>query len=215
MRWGCAPDPSISISASVRRSGAWFACIGIFLIVAIGIGLSVTLGTLLSGGNSDSSLGWIVSAILIVALICLAILTFVRMGYLIVPSIVSEPGRGGLARSYHLTRGNFWRIVLIVIVAALPIWMVQSAVQTAFLGNAMSTFFTDFFQTFAQPGVPDPNAFNAAYLRFMEAMHEVLLPVTLIGWVASIFLTGLIYTGAAYAYRALAAAPQPVPASAA
>ena len=46
--------------------------------------------------------------------------TIVRMGFLLSPTVVSED-KAGLQRSHDLSRGNFWRIVAIVLALILPI----------------------------------------------------------------------------------------------
>lgn len=193
----------------------FFASIGIMIIVGIGVALATYIGVMLAGSDgSNATLGGIVVTVLVLALYCLAILTLVRMGYLLVPSIIAEPGRGGLARSYHLTSGNFWRIFIVLLVAALPIWIVVGIIESFVLGEVFSQMFGDMFQMM---GRPDPSKMMEMTRRWMEAFRGALLPIMIIQYVSAIILNGLIYAGAVYAYKALAGAPgdaAPVPATA-
>jgi hypothetical protein len=138
------------------------------------------------------------------------------MSFLMVPSIIMEPGKGGLARSYHLTRGNFWRIIVILLVVYLPIGMVAGAVQSAVIGNSFMGPMMEVL-TQAKNGPMTPEQWQTMFAKMMDAMRDAFLPMAIINFVSSIVLSGLIYGGSAYAYRALtgsAAAPAaPAPAT--
>jgi hypothetical protein len=193
----------------------FFSILGIAFIAALAIGVSVFIGASISGG--EGGIGGLVAGVLIIAIICLAILALVRMSFLMVPSIIAEPGKGGLARSYHLTRGNFWRIIVIVLVVYLPVGMVAGAVQSAVIGNSFMGPMMEVL-TQAKDGPMTPEQWQSMFSRMMEAMRDAFLPIAIINFVSSIFLSGLIYGAAAYAYRALTgvsdAAPAPAPATA-
>jgi hypothetical protein len=194
----------------------FFCSLGIMLIAGIGVALSVVAGQAISGGEGGG-VGGIVAVVLVIVVLCLAVLTLVRMSYLIVPSIVMEPGKGGIARSYHLTGGNFWRIIIITLVLVLPVAMVAGAIQGAVIGNSFFDIFADMQQQTQSGGTPGPEQMQAMFARMIEKFRENFLPATIINFVSSIFFAGLLYGGTAYAYRALTGTPDaaaaPVPAA--
>jgi hypothetical protein len=193
----------------------FFSMLGIIFIATLA---SLVVGfTAASVFGGEGGIGGLAAAVVIIAIICLAVLTLVRMSFLMVPSIVVEPGKGGLARSYHLTRGNFWRIIVIVLVLYLPVAMVAGAVQSAVIGNSFMGPLLEVLQQ-AKDGPMTPEQWQSMFTRMMEAMRDAFLPMAIINFVSSIFLSGLIYGGSAYAYRALTGAADataaPAPATA-
>jgi hypothetical protein len=189
----------------------FFAILGVYLVCVVGGVAAVFIGT-----SIGEAIGGIVATVLIIALVCLALLTIVRMSFLLVPSIVAEPGKGGLARSYHLTRGNFWRIVVVFIVLVLPVAMVTSAIQGAIIGSSAFDLMAQMTPT-ADPAQQMQNL-QTMLTQYMTALRDAFLPLAIVGFFSSVVLSGLTYGGAAYAYRALAGTPDaatPVPAPAA
>ena len=128
---------------------SFFAILGLVALMGIGIGIAVALAAVVANSSGGSAIGSIIAAIVIIAIVCLTILTIVRMMFLLVPSIVMEPGKGGLARSYHLTRGNFWRIFVLFLVLVLPVAIVAGGIQNAIIGTSMMGPFESAAATFA------------------------------------------------------------------
>jgi len=117
-----------------------------------------------------------------------ALVTILRVGFLLPPSIVAEE-KGGLRRSYELTKGNVWRALAVLLALGLPLLLLILGGEAAVLRAALGPEFarmnpTEFFQ------------------RAGQAMEAKLLPWTIFTTVIFILGSGLIYSGAAFAYRA-------------
>ncbi|HWA31526.1 MAG TPA: hypothetical protein VG867_10515 [Rhizomicrobium sp.] len=70
----------------------------------------------------------ILGLVLLVAVLgCAAFYILVRLTFLMIPATVAER-RIGIGRSWSLTRGNFWRIVVVVIAAWLPLIVLEGIV---------------------------------------------------------------------------------------
>jgi hypothetical protein len=116
--------------------------------------------------------------------------TILRMGFLLPATIVTEE-KGGLRRSHDLTKGNFWRVLAIALALGFPFLLLLLGGEAVVLRSALGPDFlrmmpTDFFQ------------------KASEAMDAKLLPWQIFSAVIFILASGLIYSGAAFAYRAVA-----------
>ena len=116
--------------------------------------------------------------------------TILRMGFLLPATIVAEE-TGGLRRSHELTKGNFWRVLAIMLALGLPLLLLLLGGEVAVLRSALGPEFarmapSEFFQ------------------KAGEAMEAKLLPWQIFSAVIFILASGLIYSGAAFAYRAVA-----------
>ena len=115
--------------------------------------------------------------------------TILRMGFLLPATIVVEE-KGGLRRSYELAKGNFWRVLAVLLALGLPVVLLLLGGEIAVLRSALGPDFarmnaTDFFQ------------------KAGEAMDAKLLPWQAFSAMIFILASGLIYSGAAFAYRAI------------
>jgi hypothetical protein len=113
--------------------------------------------------------------------------TILRIGFLLPGTIVAEE-KGGLRRSHELTKGNFWRILVIVLALGVPILLLLLAGEAVVLHAALG-----------------PNFVRMAPAEFFEkageAMDDKLLPWQAFSAVIFVLASGLIYGGAAFAYR--------------
>jgi hypothetical protein len=135
------------------------------------------------------------AATILAGLISWAVLLYagasiLRMGFLLPATIVGEE-KGGLRRSYQLAKGNFWRILAVLLALGLPILLLLLGGEIAVLRSALGPDFarmnpTEFFQ------------------KAGEAMDAKLLPWQAFSAMIFILASGLIYSGAAFAYRAVA-----------
>jgi hypothetical protein len=119
-----------------------------------------------------------------------ALATIFRIGFLLPGTVVSED-KGGLRRSHELTKGNFWRILAILLALGLPFLLLLLGGEAMVLRSALGPDFmrlssSEFFQ------------------KAGEAMDAKLLPWQIFSAVIFILASGLIYSGAAFAYRAIA-----------
>jgi hypothetical protein len=189
------------LAANVRYLLAIFAMIAFAATITI-------LAFLLSGIPLDAperiqpSAATILAGLISWFVFLYALATILRVGFLLPPSIVAEE-KGGLRRSYELTRGNFWRALAVMLALGLPFLLLVLGGEAAVLRAALGPDFarmnpTEFFQ------------------RAGQAMEAKLLPWTIFTTVVFILGSGLIYSGAAFAYRAVAGTgrePSPPPRS--
>jgi hypothetical protein len=120
-----------------------------------------------------------------------AIATMLRMGFLL-PAVVVAEEKGGLQRSYDLTKANLWRIIALAVVLVLPTFLLLIAGETAVLGAA------------GMPQDPEKGDFFSLMTRAEEAIDRQLVPWEIFNAIVFILYSGLTYSGVAYAYRALA-----------
>jgi hypothetical protein len=182
----------------------FFASLAVVIIFYIGLLIiGVVSGLLIAAVQSSVATG-IVGLAAIIAMIALgaaAIYTLVRMGFVLSPSIVAERG-GGIKRSYDLTQGNFWRIVLVWLFVSLPLLLVFMAVQYALYWHVFDLDFSTLPRT--------PDAVKQFMERYSKAMQKVnvemmqqIIPLQISTFVFGILAAGLGYSAASFAYRAL------------
>jgi len=78
----------------------------------------------------------VVLSILVFVAVLAFIYSIVRLSFFI-PAVVVAENHIGLRRSWHLGRGNFWRIVGITLVVSLPIQLAFSTISSTMLQIAM------------------------------------------------------------------------------
>jgi hypothetical protein len=121
-------------AAELRVFGAVVALAAILLfflsLYLFAAGLAAGLGQQAGSAAANARVG-------LTALIFLPMLFYamVRLSFLLIPATVAE-GTIALQRSWQLTRGNFWRIVLIGIVTLTPLLIVTGMAEIAILGPA-------------------------------------------------------------------------------
>jgi hypothetical protein len=182
------------LAANVRYLLAIFALIALAALITI-------LAFMLSGIPLDAperiqpSAATILAGLISWFVFLYALATILRVGFLLPPSIVAEE-KGGLRRSYELTKGNFWRALAVVLALGLPLLLLVLGGEAAVLRAALGPEFAGM----------NPAEFLP---RAGQAMEAKLLPWTIFTTVVFILGSGLIYSGAAFAYRAAAGTGRP------
>lgn len=131
----------------------------------------------------------------LITIVFLAALFFVmvRLSFFAVPATVSE-GVVGLARSWQLTRGNFWRIVLIGLATLGPMVIVMIIAEFAILGP-------DLVPQNVAPG--DANAQLHEFIAQMRAASPHMPLLYGFSFLIAPIVTGLALVPPAIAYLAL------------
>ncbi|MDE1937668.1 MAG: hypothetical protein KGI68_01490 [Alphaproteobacteria bacterium] len=177
----------------------------VLLGVVAGIAIKAALPFVVSAG-SGAPMAKIVAgaaAALIGFIAFLALIyIFVRLSFLLAPAAVIDGGFG-IEQSWKLTKGNFWRIIVIGLATLVPIMLVAVIAQIAIVGPEM---FNPHLEA-----VKDP----AAHLRYsVENMRQLAahLPMLMgLSFLLAPLSYGLTFAPAAFAYRALTAkAPTPL-----
>jgi hypothetical protein len=174
--------------------------IGVAVLLVLA-SLVASLAFMLAGVRLDDtaavepSAGVLVASLVSWAAFGYAILTIVRMGFLLSATVVSEQA-GGLQRSHDLARGNFWRIVAVLLALAAPIFFIISIATYTLLRASLGA---DFARVLEEEGMAE------LMRRGEEAVAQNILLWEMFNAVIFIFASGLIYSASAYAYRALTA----------
>jgi len=182
-------------ATELRVFGAIAALLAILfffmLVYALAVLASAALAASLGGAKE---IGDVIGGILVIVFFFAMIYALVRLSFLLIPATVSE-GKVGLAQSWKLTQGNFWRIFLVAIATLGPLLLVTLAVEVAILAPgffmpkaaASADFDRNMQQMIAQMRATSP------HLPWLYGFSFLIAPVFL----------GLGLGPSAFAYRAL------------
>ena len=203
-----------SLGAQVwRMIGAYLLLMllswGVIIALALGISTISFLLSKISGGVQV-----LVTTVLICAAIVWGIYAVVRVQFFL-PAVVVAENHIGIRRSWHLGRGNFWRIIGIVIVMILPAGIALSTVNSVILQMAHSP---NLMMMQGWPPNPSHPQLTAEELKQYFAALFSALRVT---WpylaaaelVYVTVVTGLHASAVANAYNLVTGAPEIAPAS--
>ncbi len=116
----------------LRVFGAIVALVAIF---AMFVAVYFLIARVVAGANPALGAG-----LGLIAIVYLGALMFVmvRLSFFLIPATIAE-GRIGLARSWELSSGNFWRIVLIGLATLGPMLLVTAIAEILILGPGFFT----------------------------------------------------------------------------
>lgn len=181
---------------------AMFAFAIVFVVVMI-ISAALVAGGVFAHMDASGA-GLLVAAMLgfvVLAIFGALIYVQARLMFLLVPVTVVEK-RFGLWRSWELSRGNFWRIVVIAIGTLSPVILAEFVLILAFYLPLVIGFFVtlhDHPELLHNPQTLNPAAFMHAAGHLL-----ILFPVAgLIGLAIAPLVCGLTFSPQAYAYRSL------------
>jgi hypothetical protein len=188
----------------IRMFGAmlrfWLGVVVLIFLASLLSGFAFMLAGVPLDGSSEPepSAALLIAGLITWAAFGYAIYTIVRMGFLLSPTVVCESK--GLQRSNDLTRGNFWRIVAIMLALILPILFLLSIVGAVILRAALGN---DYQQIIEDDGMDE------LIRRAEEAIAQNVLLWEVFNMMIFILAAGLIYGAAAYAYQAATGKPPP------
>jgi hypothetical protein len=185
-------------SASVHFGLGWpewrmFAVIvisGLFFVASVGIYVMIG-ATLFAAARTVMLLAVGAGTYVIVGLFVLAWLA-ARLIFLLPPIVVVEE-RVDLLRAWILSRGNFWRILAVLLVVTVPLLVVQTAATAAIVGP-------DIFAPL--PG--NPELMGIALKARMAILDRHMASLIGLALVLAPFSLGLTLGASCFAYRALA-----------
>lgn len=193
-------------AACWRLIGAYLLVVLVFIGLYLGMALTLVimgvLVTIVGGmmGRVAAGLGAIVFGLGALVAVAAFILASVRLSFLVAPVVVAE-NRISLGRSWELTRGNFWRIVAIVLSVLIPLFVFE-LVLIVFLFDQQilppihSGMTPHELETWSQ-------GLRGLSARMIEREHQfwyIYYPAFL---VVGVVLYGLLAGLPAFAYRAL------------
>ncbi len=181
----------------LRVLGGFFGLFFLIVLFAVALAMASLLIALLAGmlgGKADGAAAGALASI--VTLVGLGAIFYagVRLSFLFVPSAVVD-GEFGLTRSWQLTRGNFWRIVIVGLATVLPVFLLVFAAQIAVLGP-------EYFESIV--AMMKDQAHAAKYTAEQAQLTSAKMPLLLgLGFVITPITNGLVFAPAAFAYRVL------------
>jgi len=183
----------------LRVFGALCLLFFMLMIMASGIGFGGLLLGGLTMGNKSAGFSLLIALLIFAAVLGFCYAT-VRLGFLILPVTVAEE-QISLTRGWSLARGNFWRILAVVLAVLLPLYLINLIGIVAIVGP----------QLIAPLPANTAMAEQAIAARFgMIGQHmPAYLGMTLI---LAPFSIGLSVGASAFGYRTLAAKPAVGPA---
>ena len=119
----------------------------------------------------------------------------VRFVFILVPAIVAE-NRIDFARIWALTRGNFWRILVVVFAIAIPLWLIECTSMLALMGK-------DIEAALPPAQTTDPQAIQQHVLALEDVFRRHMPQLMFIWLIMAPFSLGLTLAASASAYRTL------------
>lgn len=178
--------------AVLRILGSYAGLIGVAILLV----LAMMLLAILAGSAAKmAGIGGVVPAVVVVMYLLL-IYCVVRLSFFIAPVVVEER-RFGLERSWKLSRGNFWRIVLMSLMTTVPIMLVSAIVFLVVLWPDIHAIFAPLV---SRQEVPDPAQIQSAFMGMLVDNFPLLTGLQVLFMP---FLYGLSVSPAAFAYRSL------------
>ena len=176
--------------------GVLIVCVGVAVIFVVGDQLHLP------------GLFVLVEVVAVIAAVCAYIYAAVRLTFFLPPVVVAEGGIG-LARSWQLGQGNFWRIVaLIIVCVAAPMMGLSMVTNIVALPLMFSTIAS-------MPQGLDPGQVMtpAQFWAIMGPMFKVLVPLLIVFQIVTgPIVMGLSNAVSALAYRAVTRPKNPDPA---
>ncbi|MGD0144155.1 MAG: hypothetical protein ABSC92_13435 [Rhizomicrobium sp.] len=165
------------------------------LALAFGFGMKA-LGPAMVGSIAVRQiLVWVLMALLL-AVLSAFFYILLRLSFLVAAVTIAER-KIDLVRAWSLTRGNFWRIFVVLCAISVPLLVLSWAVEWALFGSFGST------PSYIAPSQPGENFVAravAAQLQAMQSRMPVMIGIVL--FLAPLRL-GLDLGAASFAYRAL------------
>jgi hypothetical protein len=192
-------------AAELRVVVGYIALFFLFIVFV----LAFVLGVLILAGISAVIAGQLalpaVKGIATLVIICAAVAVWlallfaiVRLTFLFLPSTVAER-RIGIARSWELTSGNFWRIFAIGTLVLLPLVVAGFALGLTILGSG--------YIDFAMQHYGDPEAIRQYVMQRMAMFFQAMPIILVVNFFISPVIYGLTIAPASYAFRALMPMP--------
>jgi hypothetical protein len=195
------PVGPLELRMFVAKLRFWLGVVALFILASLVASVAFMLaGIPLDGaGTVEPSAATLVAGLATWAAFGYAIVTILRMGFLLSATVVSEE-KGGLQRSHDLTRGNFWRLAAVVLALAAPILALVSVASLVILRASLGE---DYARVLEEGGMLE------LMRRGEEAVEQNLLLWEVFNTAIFIVASALIYSASAYAYCALTGRPLP------
>lgn len=180
-----------------RVAGGYVGLFFLMVVFVIGLFLAAMVAAAAGKIAGGSVIAGALAGAVVLAGLGALVFVLVRLSFLLVPGAALEGGFG-LETSWKLTRGNFWRIVVIDVATLLPVTVVALIAALVVLGPDIAQL------KFTLASDPVERARQmAALMRVILSHQPVLLGIS---FVLAPFTYGLSMSPPAFAYRALTGA---------
>lgn len=183
--------------AEFRMWGASLLFIAIIFALTFGLILAVIAAGFAGQAVGSKMIAGAVVTVVLVAGLCVLLLSLVRLGFLLVPITVAEE-KISFERGWILTQGNFWRIASVLFIVTLPTLVILVIASYALMGHDL-----DALAQVAQRLTPE--AIMERYRIIVSAHAPEIIGINLI---VAPFTLGLTLGAAAVGYKALKADAQ-------
>lgn len=180
----------------LRLAGAVLALGLIVTVLMIVLVVAVIAVSTAGAALANKALTAALAGAVVLAGLCVILVSVVRLAFLIVPVTVVE-NKISFERGWLLTRGNFWRISAVMFAVTLPIVLITSIALLILMGGELSALF-------AAAQTMTPEDFLNRYRTIINSHIPVILGINLI---AAPFSLGLTLGAAAFGYKTLSATP--------
>lgn len=180
----------------LRLAGAMLALGLIVTVLMIVLVVAVIAVSTAGAALANKALTAALAGAVVLAGLCVILVSVVRLAFLIVPVTVVE-NKISFERGWLLTRGNFWRISAVMFAVTLPIVLITFIALLILMGGELSALF-------AAAQTMTPEDFLKRYRTIIDSHIPVILGINLI---AAPFSLGLTLGAAAFGYKTLSATP--------
>ena len=152
----------------------------------------------------------VVTVLLTFAAILAGIYAFVRLQFFI-PAVVVAEHHIGLRRSWNLGRGNFWRIIGIMILVSLPPYIVFTTIFSSILQISMSSHAAELaaVSPHMMQGKMTPEELRQFFKIIFAAIASVWPILAIMELLYMVALSGMSAGAIATAYKLVTGAPEP------
>jgi hypothetical protein len=152
----------------------------------------------------------VVTVLLTFAAILAGIYAFVRLQFFI-PAVVVAEHHIGLRRSWNLGRGNFWRIIGIMILVSLPPYIVFTTIFSSILQISMSSHAAELaaVSPHMMQGKMTPEELRQFFKIIFAAIASVWPILAIMELLYMVALSGMSAGAVATAYKLVTGAPEP------
>jgi hypothetical protein len=177
------------------------------LMIAFALGLAAVSFALSKFAPAAQAL---VTGLLTFAAILAGIYTFVRLQFFL-PAVVVAEHHIGLHRSWNLGRGNFWRIVGIMILVSLPPYIVFTTIFSSILQISMSSHAAELaaVSPHMMQGKMTPEELRQFFKIIFAAIASVWPVLAIMELLYMVALSGMSAGAIATAYKLVTGAPEP------
>jgi len=171
--------------------------VAVLMVSALFAGIFAGMAGAGTGGARGAIAGLGLAAVVFALFVfCAFVYIGTRLSFLLAPVAVAEQ-RISLIRSWELTKGNFWRIFVIILAIVLPLLVLEIAILGAVYGSSLIPPM--------HPGVTpeELKVFNQHQRQMMTNQQSWWFITYPLGLLVSVIFYGIFAGAVAHAYRAL------------